>query len=342
MIRKQQMQREQKLQEMLAKGFSEFSNNRIELINDRKDVELDANQEMIDAEGDRVDDLERQNEKQQQAIADVADAYADALETIGDKTTEMTNATKNWNYATADLRNSWNGIFTDIIEKYDAAKSKLEKGLEIPAVGSGLALLAKVLGVELPEEVAQGYMPPTTQPAPTVTNPPTAWQDSGASQRPPSRTMKVMSGDPEGVFALQSSLTNRWYRTGTEMANDEAIYRVSQMFGGGSGVTGFATGRHPGFRKTTGRTGGAGDYIAAMLRNDEVVAPMRDFRSLMQDLSYERMAQVAKAINQQNSYVFQIGQVIGMTDLDAKIRTSVEKVNADMGYYNGRYLVRNS
>ena len=85
------------------------------------------------------------------------------------------------------------------------------------------------------------------------------------------------------------------------------------------------------------------DYIRALLRPNEIVAPERDFQSLVQDWTYDRMKRDNKYIqNGGNNYSFNFGNVYGVDDLKGTIKDVIRNVSKQDGYYNSRYTVNSN
>lgn len=121
---------------------------------------------------------------------------------------------------------------------------------------------------------------------------------------------------------------NIYYKSTSDMLADKAL--------------GFAQGRMP-FKTPSSRIGGASDYIPALLRNDEVVAPQRGFESMIHKMVYDNYKYRGGGSSTiQNVYNFDIGNVYGVDNLKQEIREVIDDVNKTTGFYNSIYTVTNN
>lgn len=322
-VKKRHSEEEQKAIMFGAEAYKEFQDAKLNMIDSMKGEELKAIQDVIDAREDEKRELEYQMKDNQYIVEDASFKMAKSLEKVEDAMLEIKMATGDWRFTLDDVKNKLPELVESVMLNFKQISASIKES-------------KTTLPVEFSEEFKSILSRvETVLRAPTLTQKFDAILTSGLT--PVGGAKDTTAAQVQAGRTLTSAVVQAQAASTQSLLTSAAQSFASTFKGIGSVYTGFAEGGQG------SRVGGASDYIRALLRPDEIVAPERDFQSLVQDWTYDRMKRDNKYIqNGGNNYSFNFGNVYGVDDLKGTIKDVIRNVSKQDGYYNSRYTVNSN
>ena len=322
-VKKRHSEEEQKAIMFGAEAYKEFQEAKLNMIDSMKGEELKAIQDVIDAREDEKRELEYQMKDNQYIVEDASFKMAKSLEKVEDAMLEIKMATGDWRFTLDDVKNKLPELVQSVMTNFKQISASIKES-------------KTTLPVEFSEEFKSILSRvETVLRAPTLTQKFDAILTSGLT--PVGGAKDTTAAQVQAGRTLTSAVVQAQSASTQSLLTSAAQSFASTFKGIGSVYTGFAEGGQG------SRVGGASDYIRALLRPNEIVAPERDFQSLVQDWTYDRMKRDNKYIqNGGNNYSFNFGNVYGVDDLKGTIKDVIRNVSKQDGYYNSRYTVNSN
>lgn len=331
-VKNRQKDEEQAAIMYLANAYKEFQDANLARIENSKGAELEAIQEVIDAREDEKEDLTDKLEDSQWEVEKASIKMAEDLDIVEEKMKDIRLATGEWSFTLNQVKNNLPGLVAQVAESFAKIQSDVQsRKIEIPvAFPSEFVTIMRELQAlipRLPQLVSASGAYGGTQ----ILG---AQNTTSAQNAAVSRVGNTLYDDIKAEienrkqYILNPQTGKYEYRL-----PDQYKYLETQLK-----AYGFAQGG-----QATGQIGGTSDYISAMLRPNEIVAPERDFKSLVQDWTYDRMKREKGVVNNGgNNYEFNFGNVYGVDDLKGTIKGVIRDVSKQGGYYNGIYTVNSN
>lgn len=319
-VRKSQMKQTAEMQKFIAELYQDFQDNRLTQIDELTQKELDAKDELIRAEEDAVRALEDKNRIAQDAIDALAVKFEEDAEKINKNIDTVKDTMDTFGISIDSVRNNLDALLLGTTSKFETFKTEMKKAFDM----SGLTAILNGLNINTNVTAS-----PVTATTARLAN--TAYvdrNDTGIKLSDiPVRNKYVspQDGDPDGAFTIEGT-SGKWFRTGTEKDSYEKI--VGARFG--------LTPEYD--------VGGSFDYIPAMLRPNEVVAPVRDFKHLVNRLTQQNMFRNHSMpyMAPQKHITIQIGNVYGELNLERAIRDGVRQAAMEDGTHNAIYAINSN
>lgn len=319
-VRKSQMKQTAEMQKFIAELYQDFQDNRLTQIDELTQKELDAKDELIRAEEDAVRALEDKNRIAQDAIDALAVKFEEDAEKINKNIDTVKDTMDTFGISIDSVRNNLDALLLGTTSKFETFKTEMKKAFDM----SGLTAILNGLNINTNVTAS-----PVTATTARLAN--TAYvdrNDTGIKLSDiPVRNKYVspQDGDPDGAFTIEGT-SGKWFRTGTEKDSYEKI--VGARFG--------LTPEYD--------VGGSFDYIPAMLRPNEVVAPVRDFKHLVNRLTQQNMFRNHSMpyMAPQKHITIQIGNVYGELNLERAIRDGVRQAAMEDGAHNAIYAINSN
>lgn len=373
-IEKHQWEEKQAALEFYAQAYKDWQQYQLQGIEAVNQAELEGLDESIANNQAAIDVKKDQIEVWQDQIDNLTDELDADMDILDEAARGIERSIRGWGYSLDDVRNKFTDLVKGVVDEFASVSTAINnmKVVELPFDFSASVkdTLAKIngLGATLFNGLAgSDYKPPKT-------SIPTTGVSSGSGAVPQTnadlaRTRPSSRSSGKGEHIYNSAVTGRWYDSRDKMLLDESIYRklygdkpatatssvptgmssslqsalTSQGFLDSlniAGITGYAQGG----MAYTGQGVGGGDYILAALRNREIVAPERDFKSFASDMLYDNhlsrthMYNGGGGMGDQN-ISFTFGNVYGVDDLEGKIQGAIRQANKRAGFYNASYTV---
>lgn len=323
-VRKSQMKQTAEMQRFIAELYQQFQDNRIQQIDELKQKELDAKDDLIRAEEDKVRDLEAKNLQAQESIDKLTQAYEKDTDLIRENIDEVKDSMDTFGISINSVRNNLTGLLEGTKDKFAEFKASMKNAFDMSFINELLSSLnIDNVGVNSQYSNYQTARIDKTD---------YSFRDSDgvklADIPTRSRYISPEERDPDGAFTIEGN-DGTWFRTGSEM---DLYYNTKKAIGARFGMTPEAG------------VGGSFDYIPAMLRPNEVVAPIKDFKHLVRALTYQNMFANHRMAptSSQNVYQIRIDKVYGELNLDRAIQDGIRKANMEDGYHNAIYAINSN